>query len=89
MIREIVAQRELLEKGLQSLPMVKKIFPSDANFLLVRVDEPEKIYQYLLGKGIVVRDRSKSENCEGCLRVTVGTHSENKALLKALKNFVA
>lgn len=88
MIREIVAERESLEKSLQSLPIVKKIFPSDANFLLVRVDEPAKIYKYLLGKGIVVRDRSKSENCEGCLRITVGTPSENKVLLKALKEFV-
>lgn len=86
-IREIVAGRELLKKDLQSLPMVKKIFPSDANFLLVRVDEPQKTYQYLLDKGIVVRDRSKNENCEGCLRITVGTPSENKALLKALKDF--
>jgi len=89
MIREIVAERELLEKALQTLPVIKKIFPSNANFLLVRVDNPEIIYKYLLGKGIVVRDRSKSENCEGCLRITVGTHSENKALLNALKDFVA
>lgn len=86
-IREIVKERALLEKDFKDLPLVKKIFPSDANFLLVRVDEPGKIYQYLLDKGIVVRDRSKSENCEGCLRITVGTPSENKTLLQALKDF--
>ena len=89
MIREIVEQRAVLEKKLQDIPMVKRIFPSDANFLLVKVDEPGKIYRYLVGKGIVVRDRSKMENCEGCLRITVGTESENKALLKALKDFAA
>ena len=88
MIRKIVEERAVMEKKLQSLPMVKRIYPSDANFLLVKVDEPGKIYKYLVGKGIVVRDRSKMENCEGCLRITVGTASENKALVKALEDFV-
>jgi len=89
MIQEIVEERAVLEKNLQAIPMVKRIFPSDANFLLVKVDEPGKTYRYLVGKGIVVRDRSKMENCEGCLRITVGTALENKALLNALEDFSA
>jgi histidinol-phosphate aminotransferase len=50
----------------------------------VKVNEPKKIYNFLLSKGIVVRDRSRVELCEGCLRITVGTHKENKQLLEAL-----
>lgn len=89
MIREIVKERAVLEQGLQRLSVVEKIYPSDANFLLVKVKEPVKIYKYLLNKGIVVRDRSKAALCDGCLRITVGTVSENKILLKALEDFEA
>lgn len=85
MIREIVMQRELLEKELVTLPVVKKIYPSDANFLLVKVDDPAGIYRHLLDRGIVVRDRSRVELCEGCLRITVGTEPENRRLLKELE----
>jgi histidinol-phosphate aminotransferase len=89
MIREIVNERQLLEKSLPSLGMVQLIHPSDANFLLVQVKEPVKIYRYLLNRGIVVRDRSRVELCEGCLRITVGTPHENKLLLEALDEFQA
>jgi histidinol-phosphate aminotransferase len=87
MIREIVAQRDLLAKELQALPMVQTIYPSDANFLLVRVTEPKAIYKYLLEKGIVVRDRSSVELCAGCLRITVGTPAENVSVINALKSW--
>lgn len=87
MIREIVKERQELEKRLPELRVVRKVHPSDANFLLVQVTEPVKIYQFLLDRGIVVRDRSKVELCEGCLRITVGTPQENKVLLEALNEF--
>ena len=87
MIREIVNERILLEKNLRELAVVRKIHPSDANFLLVEVTQPVSIYRYLLTKGIVVRDRSRVELCEGCLRITVGTPHENKLLLAALGDF--
>ena len=87
MIREIVAQRDLLAKELQALPMVQTIYPSDANFLLVQVTEPKAIYKYLLEKGIVVRDRSSVELCAGCLRITVGTPAENVSVINALKSW--
>ncbi len=89
MIREIVAQRAFLETELAKLPIVKKIYPSDANFLLVRVTDAKAIYKYLADKGVVVRDRSSVTLCEGCLRITVGTEAENKALLAFLQSYLA
>jgi histidinol-phosphate aminotransferase len=89
MIREIVKERKILEAELPNLHIVKKVHPSDGNFLLVQVTAPVDIYHYLLDKGIVVRDRSRVELCEGCLRITVGTPSENKTLLMALDEFQA
>jgi len=84
MIREIVRERENLRQALLQLPMVEHIYPSDANFLLVKVDDPRGLYNYLLENGIVVRDRSRVELCEGCLRITVGTPDENNTLVNAL-----
>jgi histidinol-phosphate aminotransferase len=87
MIRALVTMREEMSSRLSALPVVKKIYPSDANFLLVKVADAKAVYQYLLGKGIVVRDRSRVELCEGCLRITVGTESENHQLLEALAQY--
>lgn len=87
MIKEIVSQRGEMEKVLPGIPVVQKVYPSDANFLLVQVTDPKGIYNYLLEKGIVVRDRSKVQLCEGCLRITVGTEKENLALYEALKSY--
>jgi histidinol-phosphate aminotransferase len=84
MIKEIVKEREILAEALVNLSFVKKVYPSDANFLLVKMDDPLAVYQELLNRGIVVRDRSKVELCEGCLRITVGAAEENKTLLDAL-----
>ncbi|NII25793.1 histidinol-phosphate transaminase [Pseudoflavitalea sp. X16] len=89
MIREIVAQRGELEKVLPALPVVQQVYPSDANFLLVRVTDAKAIYQYLLQEGIVVRDRSNVTLCEGCLRITIGTAAENEALIQSLKKYAA
>jgi histidinol-phosphate aminotransferase len=60
------------------------VYPSDANFLLVKMNDPVSVYKKLLEQGIVVRDRSKVELCKGCLRITVGTVEENETLLYAL-----
>jgi len=84
MIKEIVKEREILSEALVNLSFVNKVYPSDANFLLVKMDDPLAVYKKLLDQGIVVRDRSKVELCEGCLRITVGTSEENKTLLYAL-----
>lgn len=87
MIHEIVQQRNELETALLALPLVEKVYPSDANFLLVQIRKARAVYEYLLDKGIVVRDRSKVALCEDCLRITVGTATENQQLLAALKDY--
>ena len=84
MIRTIVEERARLEQNLMEIPFVVQVFPSDANFLLVEIINAREIYEYLLEKQIVVRDRSKVELCEGCLRITVGTPDENDKLVAAL-----
>lgn len=86
-IKETVAEREKLIVELGQLSCVIKIYPSDANFILVKTTNPRGIYQHLVDQGIIVRDRSKVELCEGSLRITIGTPEENKILLNALKNF--
>jgi histidinol-phosphate aminotransferase len=87
MIRLLVILREQLSRDLAELPVVLNVYPSDANFLLVRTIDARGIYEYLLRDGIVVRDRSKVELCEGCLRITVGTEQENADLVRALRAF--
>jgi len=69
---------------LSSLDCVKEVFPSDANFLLVRTTDAAAIYSHLVEQKIVVRDRSRVTHCEGCLRITIGTPAENDRLLSAL-----
>ena len=88
-VAEIKSERAALAAALQGMPIVKKVYPSDANFLLVKFDDPNAVYDYLLANGVIVRNRSKLKGCEGCLRITVGTPEENARvveLLKLLKN---
>ncbi|MGZ3940197.1 MAG: histidinol-phosphate transaminase [Flavisolibacter sp.] len=87
MIRETVKERETLVKDLVQLPSVEKVYPSDANFVLAKMTAATAIYEYLKGKGIIVRNRSNVILCEDCLRITVGTPDENKQLIQALKNY--
>lgn len=86
-VKTILSERKSLIIELNSIEIIKNVFPTDANFLLVKVDEPHTIYNYLLGKEIIVRDRSKVALCQGCLRITIGTPDENKLLIKALKEY--
>jgi histidinol-phosphate aminotransferase len=84
-IKELVGNREELVSSLLQLKLVEKVFPSDANFLLVRVKNARKVYEELLNHAIVVRDRSKVILCDECLRITVGTKEENKELVAVLQ----
>jgi histidinol-phosphate aminotransferase len=86
-IKETLVQRDKLVLELKNYGFVIDIYPSDANFILVKTTDPRGIYNYLVQQGIIVRDRSKVTLCEGCLRVTVGTPGENNILLEALKNY--
>ena len=88
-VAEIVGQRFRLEKELAKCPEVKGIYSSDANFLLVRFENPDEVYERLLAGGVIVRNRSKVSGCEGCLRITVGTPVENDRLLRLLSSSVS
>ncbi len=85
-VRELVAEREKLRAALRELDAVREVWPSDANFLLVRVDDPRKTYDRLIAERVIVRDRSRIAGCEGCLRITVGTPDENRRVIEILKN---
>lgn len=82
-----VEERDALAQQLTAFSFVEKVYNSDANFLLVKVADANKLYQYLAGNEVVVRNRSKEPLCEGCLRITVGTPAENETLLNLLKKF--
>jgi histidinol-phosphate aminotransferase len=86
-IKVILKQRDFLKKELAKLPMVKHILPSDANFLMVRFDNPQEVLSYLVGKKIIIRDRSKVVLCEGYLRITVGNEEENRTLIRSLLEY--
>lgn len=86
-VAEIKQQRTVVEQALQQSAAVKKIYPSDANFLLVEVEDADAMYDYLIGKGIIVRNRNRVKGCEGCLRITIGTPAENEALLKSISEY--
>lgn len=83
-VREILSEREKLRRNLAQLKCVSQVYPSDANFLLVRFSNAKQIYSDLLSKGIVTRDRSDVTLCANCLRITIGTKEENERLLNAL-----
>ena len=85
-VRELVAERDKLRAALRELDAVREVWPGDANFLLVRVDDPRKTYDRLIAERVIVRDRSRIAGCEGCLRITVGTPDENRRVIEILKN---
>ena len=87
MIKELVDMREALAEVFKGMPTVEKVYPSDANFLLVKINEARKLYEFLLSKSIVVRDRSNVKLCDDCLRITVGTEEENTELIEALMDW--
>jgi histidinol-phosphate aminotransferase len=87
MILLIADMREALIDVLLTIPGVIKVYPSDANFLLIKVKEAKKVYEFLLTKGVVVRDRSNVQLCDDCLRVTIGTEKECAAFVDGLIAF--
>lgn len=83
-VKEILSQRALMIEELEQLSIVEHIYPSDANFILVKVDDANLRYKQLVEKGIIVRNRNSVTLCENCLRITIGTAQDNKELLNAL-----
>lgn len=86
-IRHTVSNRDALAVRLSKLSVVEKVYPSDANFLLVKVTDANALYDYLSRQGIVVRNRSNNHGCEQCLRITIGTPEENEQLMQAMQTF--
>jgi histidinol-phosphate aminotransferase len=86
-IKETLKERDNLVLQLKNFDFVLDIYPSDANFILVKTTDPKAIYNFLVQRGIIVRDRSKVELCEGSLRMTVGTPEENEILIKSLQDY--
>lgn len=86
-VTQILEQRNLLYSQLSRFSMVRNILPSDANFLMVKFDDPKKVFNFLIDRKIIVRDRSKITLCEGYLRITVGTSEENGMLISSLNKY--
>ena len=86
-IKQTVAEKQLLQQTLQQLSFVEKIYPSDANFILVKVKDASALYEYLSAHELIVRNRSKDVHCENCLRITIGTPGENSILINLLKSY--
>lgn len=87
-VKMLIEERGKMAKYLAKLPFVTKIYPSDANFLLVSMTDARGIYNYLVDSGIIVRDRSKIHLCYNSLRITIGTMDEDNLLLQALKEYI-
>ncbi len=88
-IKVTVEERDNLSAALSDLNIVNKVYPSDANFVLAEVTDATGIYDFLVNQGIIVRDRSKVTLCEGCLRISIGTPTENQNLIASLKTYPA
>ena len=85
-LAQILQERTRLRRDLSAIPLVRRIYPTDANFLLVDVGDADGVYHKLVEEGIIVRNRNRVTLCRGCLRITVGTPEEDDRLLEALKN---
>jgi histidinol-phosphate aminotransferase len=88
MIKLLVDMRNALAQVIASMPHVVQVFPSDTNFILVKIPKARKLYEFLMSKGIIVRDRSALELCEDSLRITVGTEQENTLLVDAMYQWI-
>lgn len=86
-VADLLVERDALAGALKNIPLVQKVYPSDANFLLVKVPDARRVYDYLVARGIIVRNRNGITLCDECLRITVGTSVENRQLTDALMEF--
>ena len=86
-VKTLLDERTVLIKGLKKISLIQQIYPTDANFVLVKVPDANLLYYHLVNKSIIVRNRNTVSLCNGCLRITVGTPKENRILLEELKNF--
>ena len=86
-IKTIISERERAAEALKKCACVKRVYPSDANFLLVQVSSARALYDALIAEQVIVRDRSKVKGCDECLRITIGTPEENDRMLAVVENW--
>ena len=86
-MQTLIAERERVAAALAELPYVTRVYPSDANFLLVKVEHSRDMYDYLIARELIVRDRSRTPGCEGTLRITIGTPEENDRLIAECRSY--
>ncbi|MBO4825831.1 MAG: histidinol-phosphate transaminase [Prevotella sp.] len=86
-VKILLQERSRMIDAFKLLPICKKVYPTDANFFLCKMTDAQKIYDYLVDRGIIVRNRSRIQLCNNCLRVTIGTKSENNEILAALRQY--
>ncbi len=86
-IKNIVEQRKMVQQQMEQFNFIQKIYPSDSNFILIKVNNADRLYQYLLAHEIIVRNRSKEPLCGNCIRITIGTPKENETLINVLKEY--
>ena len=86
-VKILLSERQRMMQAFAELPICQRIFKTDANFFLAQVTEAKRIYDYLVDRGIIVRNRSKVKLCDNCLRITIGTRTENNELLSALRQY--
>lgn len=86
-VKVLLGERSRMVSAFMDLPLCERVYPTDANFFLAKVDDAQGIYDYLVDKGIIVRNRTRVQLCQNCLRVTIGTKSENNELLAALRTY--
>ena len=86
-VQTLITERERVAEALSRLPYVEKVYPSDANFLLVKVERSRELYDYLIARELIVRDRTRTPGCEGTLRITIGTPEENDRLIAEMSRY--
>lgn len=86
-VRMLLQEREVMMSAFKLLPICKEVYPTDANFFLARMTDAPAIYDYLVGRGIIVRNRNNVTLCKNCLRITIGARGENQELLSALRQY--
>ena len=86
-IKNTVGEKDALQEQFAQFNFIQNIYPTDANFILIKTDDADSLYKFLANQKIIVRNRSKEVLCENCIRVTVGTHQENEILIEALKKY--
>ena len=86
-IKMLVMERYRMVEAFKMLPICEEVYPSDANFFLAKMTDAQAIYDYLANKGIIVRNRTNVALCHNCLRITIGTRTENMELLSALRQY--